>query len=170
MQFITATPRRLHRAARRIAYPRAHRARSLAFSQDPARLRRGPRRGPLPASQAGTSCCAEGRRRKDRFGIAKGEEDSTAAAACQGIIGRLLHRPSSAGAAISKRVRIYALGSSFPSSCRTQPLRGPSDFEVMRCCRAPVPRVVSSGDVPTYLDDVVQRAFAKDAISDSLPD
>jgi eukaryotic-like serine/threonine-protein kinase len=103
------------------------------------------------------------------FGIAKGEEDAKAGrGVTKGIIGSVDYMaPEQVRGRrdLDKRVDIYALGIVlFELLVGRTPFEASSDFEIMRMhAEAPMPSVLAlRPDVPGQLDDVIQRACAKD--------
>ena len=103
------------------------------------------------------------------FGIAKGEADAKAGrGVTKGIIGSVAYMaPEQVRGRrdLDKRVDIYALGILlFELLIGRTPFDAPSDFEVMRMhAEVPMPRVRAlRPDVPLQLDDVIQRACAKE--------
>lgn len=103
------------------------------------------------------------------FGIAKAEEDARAGRGqTKGIIGSLLYMAPEqlkGRRDLDKRVDIYALGLVlYEMLVGTPPFDAPSEFDIMRMhLEAPLPRVSSMRpDVPADLDDLMQRACAKD--------
>src|SRR6185295_15454610 len=103
------------------------------------------------------------------FGIAKAEDDAKAGrGVTKGIIGSLSYMaPEQVRGQrdLDKRVDIYALGIVlFELIMGRAPFEAPSDYELMRMqAEAPIPSVsVQRPDAPTYLDDILRRACAKD--------
>jgi len=103
------------------------------------------------------------------FGIAKGEEDAKAGrGVTKGIIGSISYMaPEQVRGQrdLDKRVDIYALGIVlFEMLIGRVPFEAPSDYELMRMhAESPMPSIKAlRPDVPSHLDDVIQRACAKD--------
>src|SRR5882724_10763107 len=106
------------------------------------------------------------------FGIAKGEDDAKAGrGVTKGIIGSLSYMaPEQVRGQrdLDKRVDIYALGIVlFELLIGRVPFEAPSDFELMRMhTEAPLPSIAQMRpELPRMLDEIVQRACAKDRAS-----
>jgi serine/threonine-protein kinase len=103
------------------------------------------------------------------FGIAKGEEDAKAGRGqTRGIIGSLLYMAPeqiSGRRDLDKRVDVYALGILlFELLVGRVPFDGPSEFAIMKLhLEGTIPRISQMrSDVPPFVDDMIQRACAKD--------
>ena len=103
------------------------------------------------------------------FGIAKDEADAKAGRGqTRGIIGSLWYMSPeqlTGRRDVDKRVDIYALGILlFELLTGRVPFDAASDYEIMKLhVEAPLPRVSAvRSDVPAAIDDVLQRACAKD--------
>jgi serine/threonine-protein kinase len=103
------------------------------------------------------------------FGIAKVEEDAKAGrGVTKGIIGSLSYMAPEQVTGrrdLDKRVDVYALGILlFELVMGRVPFEAPSDYELMRMqAEAPIPSVAAQRpDAPSYLDDILRRACAKD--------
>ena len=103
------------------------------------------------------------------FGIAKGEEDAKAGrGVTRGIIGSLSYMaPEQVRGQrdLDKRVDVYALGILLYELLMGRvPFEAASDYELMRMhAEMPVPSITERRpDIPRAIDDMVQRACAKD--------
>ena len=103
------------------------------------------------------------------FGIAKGEEDAKAGrGVTRGIIGSLSYMaPEQVRGQrdLDKRVDVYALGILLYELLMGRvPFEAASDYELMRMhAETPVPSITERRpDIPRAIDDMVQRACAKD--------